>query len=39
MGASKLLSKMGAKIRSLRINKNMTQDSLAKACGFQKASM
>lgn len=34
-----LLTKLGEKIRSLRMKKNMTQNDLAIECDFEKASM
>ena len=39
MNEPDLLSKIGMRIRDSRIKKKMTQNALAKECGFEKASM
>jgi transcriptional regulator with XRE-family HTH domain len=39
MSEKETLSKLGAKIRMIRTNKNITQADLADKCHFEKASM
>jgi transcriptional regulator with XRE-family HTH domain len=39
MKESDLLIKMGKKIKAIRLSKNMTQNELAIACEFEKATM
>jgi len=39
MSDSKFLSVLGARIRKLRLKKDMTQNELAMLCNFEKASM
>jgi DNA-binding XRE family transcriptional regulator len=39
MSDIKFLTNLGARIRELRLQKNMTQHELAKQCNFEKASM
>jgi len=39
MGEHKLLIKLGERIRTIRISKNMTQNELAMECDFEKASL
>ena len=39
MTDSKLLAGLGARIRELRLDKDMTQNDLAVHCAFEKASM
>jgi len=39
MTNSKFLAGLGARIRELRLNKDMTQNDLAVQCDFEKASM
>ena len=39
MGETKLRHEIGSKIRKIRIEKDMSQTELAKACKFEKASM
>jgi transcriptional regulator with XRE-family HTH domain len=36
---SKFLVNLGARIKELRLKRNMTQNDLAFQCGFEKASM
>jgi transcriptional regulator with XRE-family HTH domain len=37
--SSSLLNELGAKIRMIRLTKNMTQNQLAINCNFEKSSM
>jgi transcriptional regulator with XRE-family HTH domain len=39
MSESSMMIKIGEKIKSLRVKKNMTQNDLAMECDFEKASM
>ena len=39
MGGTKLRAEIGARIRRIRIEKNMSQTELAMECEFEKASM
>ena len=39
MNEYSILTKIGAKIKSLRQSKGMTQQDLAEKCGFEKASL
>jgi len=39
MSDSKFLTNLGARIRELRLKKEMTQNELAMQCDFEKASM
>jgi transcriptional regulator with XRE-family HTH domain len=39
MSDPKFLSKLGAKIKEIRLNKSITQNDLAIKCEFEKASM
>ena len=39
MSDSKFLSVLGARIRKLRLKKDMTRNELAMLCNFEKASM
>jgi transcriptional regulator with XRE-family HTH domain len=39
MTESKFLSGIGARIKELRLNKDMTQNDLAMQCDFEKANM
>jgi len=39
MSDSKFLSVLGARIRKLRLKKDMTQNELAMLCNFEKASI
>lgn len=39
MGDKRLLLKLGEKIKSIRISKNLTQNELAMECDFEKASL
>lgn len=39
MTDSKFLTKLGARIKELRVAKEMTQNDLANHCDFEKASM
>jgi len=39
MTDSKFLTRLGARIKELRLNRDMTQNDLAVQCDFEKASM
>jgi transcriptional regulator with XRE-family HTH domain len=39
MNDPKFLTSLGARIRELRLKKNLTQNELAMLCNFEKASM
>lgn len=39
MGDKRLLLKLGERIKSIRISKNLTQNELAMECDFEKASL
>lgn len=39
MSDTKFLSGLGAKIKEIRLSKDMTQNELAMQCNFEKASM
>jgi len=39
MDEAEILNKLGSKIRSIRMGKNMTQNQLAINCDFEKSSM
>ena len=39
MKSNKLIKALGVRIRQLRMKKGLTQNELADACSFQKASM
>ncbi|GAB2840732.1 helix-turn-helix domain-containing protein [Ferruginibacter profundus] len=39
MGEHKVLVKLGERIKTIRVSKNMTQNQLAMECDFEKASL